>query len=239
MLSDKTGDSISSKNPSFCELTAHYWVWKNVKADFYGFFHYRRLLDFSSQNHLKIFHKLSPRIFQKYCWDPKIIAQFCKTADIILPLLKKDKKNLSLYEYYKKEHHIKDLDITLKVLKEKYPDMAQAADDVINGTKGYFANIFIMRQNYFKDYEKWLFDILFEVEKQIDISNYTPYQRRVFGFLAERLESIYIEYLKRTTQARIVELPLVFWEENAKKYYQQKFKFFKRRFFRLIGLYHD
>jgi len=43
-LYDDTGDNISSKNRSYCELTAQYWAWKNINVDYYGFFHYRRYL---------------------------------------------------------------------------------------------------------------------------------------------------------------------------------------------------
>ena len=36
-----------------------------------------------------------------------------------------------------------------------------------------------------------LFDVLFEVEKNIDISDRDIYQSRVYGYLAERLLNVY------------------------------------------------
>ncbi len=51
MLADDTGENISEKNPMYCELTAQYWAWKNLEADYYGFFHYRRYLNFSDRKY--------------------------------------------------------------------------------------------------------------------------------------------------------------------------------------------
>ncbi|MBI5334962.1 MAG: DUF4422 domain-containing protein [Burkholderiales bacterium] len=47
-LTDKPGDNISAKNPHWCELTAQYWLWRNVLTRepidrINGFCHYRRL----------------------------------------------------------------------------------------------------------------------------------------------------------------------------------------------------
>ena len=47
-VQDNQGDDyISEKNDSFCELTALYWIWKNldkIDAQYIGLAHYRRYL---------------------------------------------------------------------------------------------------------------------------------------------------------------------------------------------------
>ena len=48
IIGDNTGENISEKRMTFCELTTQYWAWKNVDADYYGFCHYRRYFSFSS-----------------------------------------------------------------------------------------------------------------------------------------------------------------------------------------------
>lgn len=56
--------------------------------------------------------------------------------------------------------------------------------------------MFVMKTQYYDDYCFWLFTILFEVEKRVDISTYDSYQSRIFGFLAERMFNIWLLHHK-------------------------------------------
>ena len=47
-------------------------------------------------------------------------------------------------------------------------------------------------QRMFDEYCEWLFNILFEVENRTDISNYDSYNKRLYGFLSERLINIWV-----------------------------------------------
>ena len=187
MIGDDTGDNISAKNKSFCELTGLYWLWKNIDADIYGLFHYHRFLDFSNKYpDYPIFQNIN--IID---WNSEIISTAMKEYDIALPC--KDIHDISLYNWYKNSHYINDLDIALNIIKEKYPDYGNIAKDVLDKNGGYFCNLFVAKKEIFNDYCSWIFDILFELEKRIDIANRDDYQKRVFGYISERLINVYLE----------------------------------------------
>ena len=190
---DNSGENISAKNRNFCELTCLYWAWKNLEADFLGLVHYRR--HFSG----------------KYARDPRKriitsgeLEKLLSSCDIIMP----KKRNYfieSNFQQYVHAHHIEDLQATRAVISEKYPDYLTAFDTVMKRTSGYRFNMCIMKKPLFDAYCSWLFDILFEVEKRLDISNYSAYDARVFGFISERLLDIWIE----KNNFRTAALPLV------------------------------
>ena len=194
VLADDTGDNISAKNKHFCELTAMYWIWKNSKEDVVGLCHYRRYFNFANF-HTKI-NKIKPNFAQWSGNVKKVLGPIFDSYDIVLPQKKGAHKNPeTLYDFYKKEHVISDLDIVLDVIKEKYPDQYETAYKVLhNETQGYYANMLIAKKSVFDAYAKWLFDILFEVEKRIqkDVETRDSYQQRVYGFLSERMLLIYI-----------------------------------------------
>ena len=71
-------------------------------------------------------------------------------------------------------------------------------------------NMFVMSQEKLCAYCNWLFGILFELEARLDISGYSPYDARVFGFVAERLLDVWIE----TNGYKYRELPVVNMESQ-------------------------
>jgi hypothetical protein len=95
-------------------------------------------------------------------------------------------------------------DIIKKNLDEKYSRAFWKAL-VLENTMA-ICNMFIMNWDNFDAYCTWLFDILEEAEKRIDITNYSPYQQRIYGFLAERLFNVWLYAEKKKTK----EYPLLF-----------------------------
>ncbi len=110
---------------------------------------------------------------------------------------------------YAKCHNYKDLELSISILKQKYPDYDNIIDIVLKQKKIYINNMFIMKYNLFNDYMNWLFSILNEAEKTIVLPK-NLYQQRALSFIAERLFNFYIYKLKQDKNIKIKELPIVF-----------------------------
>lgn len=180
-VSDNFNENISFKNKNYCELTALYWIWKNDDFSTYkGICHYRRYFSNSFFSHN----------LKKYMISSDFIKIFEKGYDIILP--EKQYFIRTAEENYLKCGFKKDLDITKKVIAEKYPDYLNEYNKVMNENKSYLTNMFIAKKDVFDEYCKWLFDILFEVESRVDISTYSKQEARIFGYISERLLTVWI-----------------------------------------------
>ena len=53
--------------------------------------------------------------------------------------------------------------------------------------------MFICRKELADKYFEWLFDILDKAMDEIDFSSYGENQKRIFGFLSERLINVYVQ----------------------------------------------
>ncbi len=212
---DDGQDNISTKNPNYCELTAIYWAWKNLDADYYGLFHYRRYLsfadatdEFTTKPYLSI-----KSAEQKIGIDQQTIEQVIAGVDAVVPRpedVSKHRGESNAYLQYKKDHYIADLDICLEYIIEKYPDIAPHVQSV-HEPYVYSYNMFVMKKTVFEEYCEYIFDVLRYFDTQSDISGYDSYQSRVDGFLAERLTSIFVYYLKARGDT-VRELQTAFFE---------------------------
>lgn len=176
-LGDDTGDSISHKNPYFCELTGMYWLWKNdTSTDIIGISHYRRYLISESGS-----------LFT----EPEILKLLSEYDMLTTKLLTLPKPYL---EGFSANHHAKDLYAAGNAIKALCPDYFPVFDELIHGPHTYFGNILITDKKTYDCYCSWLFPILFAVEKQTDFTGYNNYQKRLFGFLSEFLQTVWIHY---------------------------------------------
>ena len=231
MLYDNTGDNISAKNRMYCELTAQYWVWKNdTDADYYGFWHYRRYMNFSDaelphnpfedvelewldDDSLK-FLNLDENVMRQKITQYDVIA----TTPVVLKKLNKNlKSNRHQYEltpYQYKE----DLDVMLDIIKEKYPEYYDIANYYLDKSPlGYYCNMFVMKRELFQKYSEWLFTILFEHEKRRDYTDYDVTGYRVSGYLGERLFAIWYLHLQKTGKYKTCDLQRTLFKNVEKQ----------------------
>lgn len=192
---DNTGDNISEKNASYCELTGVYWAWKNFSdVDYIGLCHYRRYFDFHNLCHPQLPQKVFP------------VSEFPNlnlsvTDDVVSELQRGHVfvanpivYSQSLYLRYCKRHNRDDFKAMEQIIRDGQPEKVVRAfyDTMICGNRLFPCNMFLMRWSDFDDYCSWLFPLLAQLEESIDISNYDSYQRRIFGFMGERLLNVWL-----------------------------------------------
>ena len=191
---DDTGDNISAKNRSYCELTSMYWAWKNLKnVDIIGLCHYRRYFDF----HKQCKRALDIQVFKTEEFG-KIDLSIPQSVidgirDGVAVVAKKTYGMSSLYSSYCNNHISDDIRTLTKIIEETQREYTGSFRDVmLNNNALIPCNMFIMTWHDFDEYCKWLFAVLAEAERRIDISHYNPVQMRVFGYMAERLFNVYL-----------------------------------------------
>ena len=193
---DNEGNNISSKNASYCELTGMYWAWKNLKnTDYIGLCHYRRYFDFNHNGRFFFplttiknsdFNKLNLTV------NPKVLNYLQKGYCIVA---KPSHIGTSLYLQYCEGHYSPDFRILGTTIKDTLDTKYSQAFWTTQLEDNKFSpfNMFIMNWQQFDRYCNWLFPLLEKVENKIDITNYPCDQKRIYGYMGERLLNVYIK----------------------------------------------
>lgn len=185
MVGDDTGDNISGLNPYFCELTAQYWAWKNLKdVDVIGLCHYRR------------FFKLSGGVGRTYRQkrvdrkdiDTSLIPMLLNGYDVILP--KPIITGKAIYDLFSAYMTEVQMQIYLRLFFLMHPEYKNVMVDYLNGNRYIGCNMAIMPWRLFCRYNEFLFGFLFKAREYIKPLPYSYYNRS-FGMFSEILLPVF------------------------------------------------
>ncbi|MDR2667029.1 MAG: DUF4422 domain-containing protein [Holosporales bacterium] len=226
MIGDDTGDNISLQNRSYCDLTGVYWAWKNLdelgNPDYIGSMHYRRHFAFKNGELNEWFvyvDSIDDEYQKKYGLNAEQVKRTIAEYDVVVfPVVFQE----SIYEQYKKGHYVEVLDTALQVLREKYPEYSDTADEYMRSNRGYFLNMFVMKRELFREYCAFVFGIMEETtnhirqnKEMVDEIFAKPVQAPG-AHTIERLLSVFVEYKRKTSGIRVLELPVCFIEHPEK-----------------------
>ena len=164
---DNTGDNISIKNPYYCEYTALYWGWKNLKDTKYvGLCHYRRYFDIqiSEDNVEKILEGKDILVIKQ---NFKMISKSQRLQNLI---------NMTSTE---------DAWLFLDTLLSIHPDCkSKIMEYYFNSTISFPHSMFIATKDIYDKYCEFIFPVLFEMEKRMMPRGYSR-QKRAIGYFGE------------------------------------------------------
>ncbi len=186
-LSDADGDNISAKNVNYSELTGLYWIWKNKlliqgngneRSQYYGLSQYRRMLDFSGDDLLRLEDN---------------------DVDVILPYPMPYEPDINAHhERYLSEE---DFGALVSALKELQPEYADVFPDILKQEYLYNYNVILAKKDVLKDYCDWLFPIL-ERTEELSVPRGNERADRYIGYMGETLETLY--FMKNADRLNIV-----------------------------------
>lgn len=232
MLGDDTGDNISEKRMSFCELTVQYWAWKNVRADYYGLCHYRRYFSFSDKWYeIDLYHLVhSPLIHQHSCkkfhlCDTERIQKLVSQYDAIVHEAGsvatrnfsdgKVKSVEDLWAHFDGTFfETKYRKLLLKLIDDMKPQYSQAAREYMNSNKDRGHNCYVMKKELFFRLCEFEFPILFEIEKQMDTTGYSETMKRSPAYFGEILYGIFFYHIMEIEKLNIKEMQLLYFEST-------------------------
>lgn len=202
--------NISNLNRRVGFLTGTYWAWKNYEKlgnpEYFGSFGYRRL-------------------FAPYFLND------IKEYDLIIPQLAGN-----VYTSNKERlicaHGTNSYDITFSIIKKLSPEDINLFDEYMEQNLGYYFELYILKKNLFYNFCEWIYPILDELikntskltinsqeknkiidyfvqtgqENLCQYENFEIYQKRIIGFILERVTGYYLYKISKQYKSKEVKL---------------------------------
>ena len=179
-LRDDTGDNIADRNAGYCELTAMYWIWKNTDDPYKGLAHYRRYFGRRA---------FSSRVSDILGYEALIGMLQGRDLLVAKPAVYHVNAREQLLMECCTPENFSKLEAVVEALSPEYMD---AFRTFFAGNRAVQYNMLLCGRALFDDYCAWLFPILFSLEDRVDLSGASAYQRRLFGFVGERLMNVWM-----------------------------------------------
>lgn len=194
---DKEAPSISHLNAKINECTGLYWMWKHAKSEYIGLVHYRRYFVNNLEDKSLLTCEEIAEILNKYdiITAPKIYEIITLQEQLELTV--------------EPEAFQSGMELIRQIILKRQPAYAEAFEAVMDGNVMFPCNMMITSKEIFDRYCSWLFSIIVEATEGIDVSAYDDYSKRIIGFIAERLFTVWL--LKQ--QLRIKEMPIWLTED--------------------------
>lgn len=197
-ITDQFDGGISARNNIYSELTAIFKIYKSADDPVIGICHYRRFFYEGSCLGLfdkKIKYKNVARY--KLPWGDVVKKIINGDVDVYLPKKKLLVTKLgikSIYEhfcFYKKREYF---DLFISKIKTKDFRMGSTYEAYVKGRyTGSYWNMLICRNSEFKELFKFVFDILFDLEKEIE-ERYGEVEPRLMGYFTESFIPFWFEW---------------------------------------------
>ena len=199
-LKDNVGDNIASINPVINECTAIYWLWKNCHDNYIGICHYRRFFLYERDVGKSFDNILGSEEAISYLdeydiivSEPSVLYQFNGVKKIMTCAVNPEAVN-------------KGVSIIRKCLRERQPDYLDLFEKVMSGVMMFPCNMMVTPKRIFDKYAEWLFSFLIDAAKKFNPAPYDDYSKRIIGFIAERMLTVWL--LKQNFKIKILPVLL-------------------------------
>lgn len=194
-------DNISAKNKSYCELTALYWAWKNIKKiypnlEYIGLNHYRRYFSTKKLFSKFRFFKFSVFSFVKLICGKTVSLVFIPSKNISSKEIQKCNIDLKIFleDKISKGKDVfstefvrlvcndtenffsivgkNNIDFLETIIKKTEPKYFYHFQTLLRSKKFCYANMFVMSYENFNEYCRFMFSVLENFEKESAKQNF-------------------------------------------------------------------
>lgn len=212
---DNEGDSISLKNPRYCELTGLWWGWRNLSYDWLGLVHYRR--HFAGKGERGI---LSSSEMDSLVRSGKVVVAKARNYHI---------ETIRSHYMHTFDQDGSQLLALRKGVESVSPGIVPTLDAFLDQPKGHMFNMFVMPKEILDPYCTWLFDVLEVTERHIDFSQLNEFHARCIGRLSERLLDPWLQSEGITVhEVRVRSMERTNWVKKGGSFLAAKF--FRKRY---------